>query len=204
MQLFGSYTSPFVRKIRVILHEKGLNYQFIPEDVWSANTKIEAHNPLGKVPCMTLDNNMTLYDSKVISDILERLYPTPKLIPTEEIIAYIEIKKLEALSDGIMEAAVSMLLENRFHTEEKRSAEWLIRQEKKIKNGCDLLSSLLEKSQSDFLMAEFSLADITAGCALLYVELRFPKIEWRNNYPQLNQYVIQLCKRESFIATHPA
>ncbi|MCE2679326.1 MAG: glutathione S-transferase N-terminal domain-containing protein [Burkholderiales bacterium] len=200
MKLFGSVTSPFVRKIRVILAEKALAHDFVIEDVWNAASTIATRNPLSKVPTLELTEGNAIYDSKVISEALELLHPMPCLVPSD-IHHRIEIRKLEALGDGISEAAVTAFLETKFHGEDKKSDEWLKRQELKVDRGCEALAELLKNSKSGFLHNGFSLADISAGCALLYVELRMPQHPWRARHPELNAYADLLAQRESFHST---
>ena len=202
MKLYGSLTSPFVRKIRAILAEKKVSYDFVLEDVWSASTSINTFNPLGKVPCLLLDDGKAIYDSKVISDALEKHHPTPALMPSDTVLL-IDMRILEALADGIMEAAVNIFLENKFHSEGTRSIDWQHRQEKKITLGCQALESLIAKSTSGYLQEAFSVADISTVCALCYVELRLPHILWKEQYPVLAQYVNRLHQKESLATTQP-
>jgi glutathione S-transferase len=202
MKLFGSVTSPFVRKIRVVLAEKTTAHDFVIEDVWSPQSQIAQRNPLSKVPTLELDDGTVLYDSKVLSDALDLLHPIPPLFPS--VMAHrIAVKKLEALGDGIMEAAVAFFLEKRFHDDNKRSDPWLQRQLTKIDHACAAYDALLADSESGFLHKGFSVADICAGCALLYVELRIPEHNWRQSYPRVAAYVDQLAKRDSFYNTRP-
>lgn len=202
MKLFGSVTSPFVRKIRVALAEKSIAHDFVIEDVWSPQSQIALRNPLSKVPTLELDDGTVLYDSKVLSDALDLLHPVPPLFPSAAL-HRIAVKKLEALGDGMMEAAVAFFLEKRFHDESKRSEDYLQRQLLKIDRGCAAYEALLTDSESGFLHKGFSVADICAGCALLYVELRIPEDNWRQRYPRVASYADQLAKRDSFYNTRP-
>jgi len=202
MKLYGSLTSPFVRKIRAILAEKKIAYEFVLEDVWAADAYINAINPLGKVPCLLLDNGKAIYDSKVISEALEKLHPIPALMPSDTA-SLIEMRTLEALADGMMEAAVNIFLEKKFHTEAECSISWQHRQEKKIALSCQALESLIAKSASGYLQESFSVADICVVCALGYVDLRLPHILWEGQYPALAQYVNRLQQKESLATTHP-
>ena len=103
MKLLGSNTSPYVRKVRIVMVEKKLDYVFVPEDVWSAQTAIAASNPLGKVPCLIMEGGEALFDSRVIVEYLDTLSPVGKLIPAlgrERA----EVKTWEALADGVLDA----------------------------------------------------------------------------------------------------
>jgi glutathione S-transferase len=202
MKLLGSLTSPFVRKIRITLAEKGIACEMVVEDVWSADSTISTRNPLSKVPTLELDDGTVLYDSKMISEAIEMLNPLPSLFPTD-VMHRIAVRKLEALGDGVMEAAVAFFLENRFHDETKRSDTWLERQTLKILRGCDAMEALLAESTSGFLHNGFSIADICAGCALFYVDLRMSDVNWREGRPKLAAYAAQLAQRQSFFDTQP-
>ena len=110
MKLIGSLTSPFVRKVRVVMAEKKLDYQFVDDNVWAADTAIGESNPLGKVPCLVMEGAEAMFDSRVIVEYLDTLSPVGKLSPTlgrERA----EVKTWEALADGLMEAAVLARLE---------------------------------------------------------------------------------------------
>ena len=202
MKLLGSLTSPFVRKIRIALAEKSIAYEMVIEDVWSAQSTIAERNPLSKVPTLELDDGTVLYDSKMLSEALEVLHPLPALFPVDPR-HRLEVRKLEALCDGMMEAAVAYFLERRFHDETRRSEEWLQRQTLKILRGCDALEKLLANSKSGFLHNGFSMADICAGCALFYTDLRMADIDWRKDRPLLAAYAEKLAQRESFYSTRP-
>ena len=110
MKLIGSTTSPYVRKVRVVMAEKKLDYQYVTENVWSAETRIGESNPLGKVPCLVMEGAEALFDSRVIVEYLDTLSPVGKLIPTlgrERA----EVKTWEALADGVLDAAVMARME---------------------------------------------------------------------------------------------
>lgn len=110
MKLIGSNASPYVRKVRIVMIEKKLDYAFLLEDVWSPDTTIATKNPLGKIPCLVLESD-TLFDSRVIVEYLDTLSPVGKLIPgvgRERA----EIKTWEALCDGLMDAAILARLES--------------------------------------------------------------------------------------------
>mgnify|MGYP003336405595 FL=1 len=110
LKLIGAVASPYVRKVRVVLMEKKLDHQFVPEDVWSATTRITDANPLGKVPCLVLDGGEAVFDSRVIVEYLDTLSPVGKLIPTtgRERAA---VKTWEALADGLLDSSILARLE---------------------------------------------------------------------------------------------
>jgi len=203
MKLIGSVTSPYVRKVRIVMVEKKLDYAFVTEDVWAAQTTIAETNPLGKVPCLIMEGGEALFDSRVIVEYLDTLSPVGKLIPSVGR-ERAEIKTWEALSDGVLDAAVLARLEatwdGRAPTE--RSQAWIDRQMGKIHASVKAMSlGLGDKPYCAGI--HLSLADIAVGCALGYLDFRFPEIEWRADYPNLHKLQDKLMLRPSFADTQP-
>ena len=198
MKLIGSVTSPYVRKVRIVGIEKKLDMEFVAEDVWSATTTIAHQNPLGKIPALVLDDGV-VFDSRVIVEYLDARAPTIRLIPAgnRERTA---VRTLEALADGLCDAAISMLLEKKFHPAESVSQDWLDRQAKKIDAALATMSHSLGSSQWMNDRA-FSLADIACGAALGYLELRFPENTWKKTYPNLQDFYGRMMVRQSFSIT---
>src|SRR3954462_14278776 len=124
MKLIGSATSPYVRKVRIVMAEKKLDYQFVLEDVWSDATTIGESNPLGKVPCLVMEDGGAVFDSRVIVEYLDTLTPVGKLIPTSGR-ERAEVKCWEALADGVLDAAVLVRLERTKRSEAQQSADWI-------------------------------------------------------------------------------
>lgn len=203
MKLVGSMTSPFVRKIRVQLQEKEIPYEFVTEDVWKADSNIAQHNPLGKVPCLILDGGQTVFDSLVISGTLEYMMPTVPLLPTNPN-QRAEVRTMESLGQGMCQAAVDILIEKRFHEGDKASQAWIDRQERKIHNGLAWVVNRIKNTPGSYLTEQFSLADITVGCALFYLDFRMPELKWREQYPELVEYAERIGCRPSFENTKPA
>ena len=136
MKLIGSAASPYVRKVRVVLAEKRLDYQFVIEDVWSADTTIAHSNPLGKVPCLIMEGGEAMFDSRVIVEYIDTLSPVGKLIPQQSR-ERAEVKTWEALADGVMDAGVLWRLEATWsgRADAERSAAWIERQRAKVQAG---------------------------------------------------------------------
>ena len=201
MKLIGSLNSPFVRKVRVFMAEKKLEHELIIDDVWAADNIIQKHNPLGKVPCLLMDDNSTMFDSRVIVEYLDTLSPVGRLIPTNgrERAA---VKGWEAIADGIIEAAVNIFVENNLRPEPLRSPDFVKRQEQKIINAVACMHEWLG-SQSYCMGVNLSLADIAVGCALAYLDLRFAHINWRDGHENLATLYTKLAERPSFINTQP-
>lgn len=202
MKLVGSLTSPYVRKIRVQLLEKEIPFEFVLENVWDEASRIADHNPLGKVPCLVLDGGQTVFDSTVISGTLEYMMPTIPLLPVDPRERAL-VRTMESLGAGLCDAAVAMLLEKKFHEGEKVSQAWIDRQQGKIENGLAWLSQRVKTTPSFFLTDHFSLADISVGCGLFYLDFRMPDFNWRELHPELGEYAERLACRPSFEGTIP-
>lgn len=204
MKLIGSLTSPYVRKVRIVMAEKKLDYQWLLEDVWAADSAIVAANPLGKVPCLVMEGGEAVFDSRVIVEYLDTLSPVGKLIPAQGR-ERAEVKTWEALADGLLDAAILARLEATWagRSEQQRSEAWIARQMGKIAAALKAMSTGLgEKAYCSGV--HFSLSDVAAGCALAYLDLRFPEINWRESYPNLAKLQDKLLKRPSFVETSPA
>ena len=201
MKLIGSVTSPFVRKVRVVLAEKKLDSTFVQENVWAADTLIQQTNPLGKVPCLVMEDGSTLYDSRVIAEYLDTLTPVCKLLPPNGR-ERAEVKVWEALADGVLDAAVLVRLEKTLRPPEQQSPEWIERQWSKVHAGLRVMSERL--GDSAFCMGvHYTLADVAVGCALGWLAFRFPEIGWRDDYPNLARLFDKLSERPSFKDTIP-
>ncbi len=204
MKLLGSTSSPYVRKVRVVMAEKKLDYAFVPEDVWAADTTIAESNPLGKVPCLIMEGAEALFDSRVIVEYLDTLSPVGKLIPSVGR-ERAEIKTWEALADGLMDAAILARLEATWagRTKAQRSQAWIDRQMVKVTDAVKAMDrGLGEKPFCGGI--HLSLADIAVGCALGYLDFRFPQIDWRADHPNLGKQLEKLSQRPSFADTVPA
>ena len=200
MKLLSSPTSPYVRKVRVVFIEKKLDYQ--PEDgnVWAPDTRIQEHNPLGKVPCLVMDDGSALFDSRVIVEYLDTLSPVGSLIPKsgKERAA---VKCWEALADGTLDASIAIVMELK-RPVAQQSPETIERQYGKIDAALAAMETGLGE-QSFCMGIGFTLADIAVGCVLGYLDLRFAHIDWRSTYPNLARLDKKLSSRQSFLETKP-
>lgn len=204
MKLIGSSSSPYVRKVRIVMAEKKLDYNYVTENVWSADTHIGQSNPLGKVPCLIMEGAEALFDSRVIVEYLDTLSPVGKLIPTVGR-ERAEVKTWEALADGVLDAAVGARMEATWDGRSKaqRSQAWIDRQLGKVDASLKAMSKGL--GDKPFCAGiHLSLADIAVGCALGYLEFRFGQITWRADYPNLAKLQDKLMQRQSFIDTVPS
>ena len=203
MKLIGAISSPYVRKVRIVLAEKRLDYQFVTEDVWAATTQIGASNPLGKVPCLVTEGAEAMFDSRVIAEYLDTLSPVGKLIPGPGR-ERAEVKTWEALADGLMDAAILARLEATWpgRSEAQRSQAWIDRQLGKI----DAALAAMARGLGDKPFCSgihFTLSDVAVGCALGYLDFRFPQIDWRTPHPNLAKLSEKLNLRTSFQDTKP-
>lgn len=203
MKLIGSAASPYVRKVRVVMAEKRLDYQFVIEDVWSDDTTISSSNPLGKVPCLVMDGSEAMFDSRVIVEYLDTLSPVGKLIPQQSR-ERAEVKTWEALADGVMDAGVLWRLEATWahRADGERSQAWMDRQRAKVLAGIAAMSKGL--GDKPFCSGiHLSLSDIAVGCALGWIGYRFPEIDWRGDHLNLAKLYDKLMLRPSFADTQP-
>ena len=204
MKLIGAITSPYVRKVRIVMAEKKLDYKFVTEDVWSATTQITDTNPLGKVPCLVMEGGEALFDSRVIVEYLDTLSPVGKLIPATGR-ERAEVKTWEALADGLLDAAILARLEATWpgRKDSERSPAWIERQMKKIHDSLAAMERAL--AQRPYCVGNhLSLADIAVGSALGYLDFRFAQIDWRSTHPQLGALQERLMQRQSFKDTVPS
>ena len=200
MKLIGSDASPFARKVRIVLAEKKIEYEFEAEDPWGEKSGIWANNPLGQVPVLLLEDGTPIFDSRVIVEFLDNASPRGKLIPADNR-ERIEVRRWEALADGILNAGV-LIRRERARPEGERSAEWQDRQMKKIDAGIRMMAHDL--SENAWCAGNgFTLADISVGACLGWLSFRFPEIGWRDSQPALAKLMAKLEERPSFADTTP-
>ena len=202
MKLIGSLTSPYVRKVRIVMAEKKLDYQFELEDVWARETILKA-NPLGKVPCLVLAGGEAVFDSRVIVEYLDTRSPVSRLIP-EGSRERTEVRTWEALGDGVLDASILARLEATWsgRTDAQRCQAWIDRHLARIDAALGAMSSgLADKPWCSGI--HLTLADIAVGCALGYLDFRFPDIAWRQRHANLARLADKLASRSSFIDTLP-
>ena len=201
MKLIGSYGSPFVRKVRIFALEKNLELPLECHDVWDPKSAIKNLNPLGKIPCLQIQNGLNLIDSRTIVDYLESLNPKITLIPDDPTKKSI-IKTSEAIADGLLDAAILARREVIFRQPQERSADWIARQMDKVEKSLTYISNELG-NEAWLHYNQYSLADIALGCALGWLKFRLPQLEWEKNHPNLEAYFFKLSIRDSFKATIP-
>ncbi|AZR94442.1 glutathione S-transferase [Bordetella trematum] len=200
MKLIGSLTSPYVRKVRVVMAEKKLDYQLELENVWSPDSQIQQFNPLGKVPCLIMEDGGALFDSRVIVEYLDTLSPVARLIPQSGR-DRAAVKCWEAIADGMQDACVAIVRENA-RPEAQRSPDWIERQYSKIHAALRAMEDSLGEN-AHCMGVNYTLADIAVGCALSYLDLRFAALNWRHDHANLARLDEKLAARPSFMDTAP-
>jgi len=200
MKLIGSLTSPYVRKVRIVLAEKKIEYDFALDSPWTPETLVPDVNPLGKVPVLVLDDETPLFDSRVIVEYIDNVTPNNKLFPGPNR-ERTEVKRWEAVADGVCDAAASAFLEAK-RVKKEQSATWIARQRDKIVRGLDFMET--ELGEKNFCMGtHLSMADIAVGTALGYLAFRFADINWPETHPNLARLYEKLMQRPSFADTIP-
>jgi glutathione S-transferase len=200
MRLIGSFPSPFTRKARIVAAEKRVDYTWEVQNVWAPDNPVPDYNPLGKVPVLVLDDGTALYDSRVICEFLDSVSPIGKLIPTDNR-ERIEVRRWEALADGVLDAGVLARLEGQRPASE-RSQAWIDRQMDKMSRGLDAMDIQIGSRQWCCGNA-FTLADIAVGACVGWLDFRFPQLEWRKDRPNLARLAVKLAERPSFAETMP-
>jgi glutathione S-transferase len=197
MKLFYSPNSPYARKCRVVILEKGLQDLVEMISVLPAENPAEllASNPLGTVPTLVLDNGNALCESPVICEYLDSLSGKNPLFPTSSTEKFAALG-LSALADGIMDAAVSIVMEGR-RPEEKQYAPWVERKEKAILRTISAIANL--NTSAEIL----NIGTINMAIALEYVSFRLSHLKWREENAKLANWLDLIGKNQSLTSTRP-
>lgn len=181
--------------------EKKLDYELVIEDVWSPTTTISLSNPLGKVPCLIMEDGGAMFDSRVIVEYLDTMSPVGKLIPDGGR-ERAGIKCWESLADGVTDVGIIVRLERTQRPMDMQSDAWIERQLGKIRTGLNSMAMAL--GDSAFCAgSHMSLADVAVGSTLGWLAFRFPEINWREEHPNLARLFDKLSERPSFKDTVP-
>lgn len=200
MKLIGSLTSPYVRKARIVLAEKKIEYDFVVESPSTPGSTVAQFNPLARIPVLILDDETPVFDSPVIVEYLDNAAPNNKLMPQTNR-ERMETKRWEALADGILDAAV----ENRRQSLKDKALQHqddIARNEAVIARSLDFIEQELG-DHAWSMGTHFGMADIALGSALGYLDFRFPQLDWRTNHPKLSKLYEKLMQRPSFQETAP-
>lgn len=199
MKLLYSGASPYVRKVMVVAHEAGLvdRLELVPSSVGPTvvNAEVAAENPLVKVPTLVIESGHSLFDSRVIVEYLDTLHGGRRLFPAEGPARWTALRR-QAIADGLLDAALLIRYENNLRPEPQRWQAWTDGQFRKVRQA---LASLAEEGLGD----ELTVGEIAAGCALGYLDFRFPGEDWRGAHPALGAWYAKIAERPSFVATVP-
>ena len=200
LQLISATPSPYARKVRIALAEKGIAFELLTEVPWNDTTSTPKFNPLEKLPVLILEDGSSVYESSYILQYLELKYPTPPMLPAD-VDGILAARKLEVLCDGVCDALVLTFFERM--RGEGASPEWTARQRRKIDGGVKEMARLVGKG--DWAVGDrFSLGDIAAGTLVGYLAVRFPEYSWRPQYPDLAALSDRLEQRPSFKNSVPS
>ncbi|MCL4768070.1 MAG: glutathione S-transferase N-terminal domain-containing protein [Hyphomicrobiaceae bacterium] len=201
MKIYGTMVSPYVRKVRVVLCEKGIACSFEILNVMEPNCPVIGHNPLGKIPVMVLDNGFEIFDSRVIVEYIDTVSAGSRLLPVDPL-ERAEVRRCEALADGVVEAGSLVRVETSRAPELRNQAQ-IDRQMGKLNRGLGAMSNQIG-DKSWCCLEEFTLADVAFVCSLGWICFRFPQLDWRLIHPRLAEYYARLSGRSSFEATAPS
>jgi len=191
MKLLASPASPYTRKVRVVLAEKKIDFETELVDVAPVENPVNAHNPLGKIPTLVLDDGTALYDSRVIVEFLDHASPLNRLIPAD-FRERVQVRRWEALADGVVDAGILV-----------RGGFQLDKQVARMRRGMARLAAELE-GKSWCHGERYSLADVALGCCVGWLGFRKPgNIDWPSEYPVLARHYQKLLERPAFADTAP-
>jgi glutathione S-transferase len=201
MKLLSSTASPYTRKVRIVLAEKKIECEIQPVDVQPVENPVNAHNPLGKIPTLILDDGSALYDSRVIVEFLDGKSPIGRLIP-EDLRERVAVRRWEALADGVLDAGLLVRYES-LRDATERSNAWTDKQLARIRRGmAEMAGGLGERAWCHG--ERYSLADIAVGCCLGWLGFRKPgDVDWHAQYPSLAKHYEKLMARAAFAETVP-
>ena len=199
LKLISATPSPYARKVRIALAEKGIAFELLTEVPWDSTTTTPRHNPLEKLPVLLLEDGGSVYESSYILQYLELKYPQHPLLPPD-VDGILAARRLEVLCDGVCDAVVLTFFERM--RKDAASPPWIARQRRKIDGGLKEIARLAGDRRWT-VGDRFSLGDIATGTVLGYLSLRFPELEWRGLYPNLAALSDRLEQRDSFKSSKP-
>lgn len=199
MKLLGTDTSPYVRKVRLVLLEKNIPHTYLVDPPREPGSQVARVNPLGRIPALILDDETCVFDSPVIAEYLDALNDTPILIPRDDMLARMRVRRWEALADGIMDSAVAVRNE-RIRPEEKQEPNNIALHDNSVTRALAYAAELLgEREWCEG--ATLTLADLALASALIYLDLRQPERDWRSAHPNLPTWFARVSARPSVRAS---
>jgi glutathione S-transferase len=199
MKLLGTNTSPYVRKVRLVLLEKNIPHSYLIDIPNNPGSQVVRINPLGRIPALILDDETCVYDSVVIAEYIDTLNDTPKLIPRHDALARMRVRRWEALGDGIMDSAI-MVRNERTRPAEKQEADIISQHSSAISRTLAHAAAQLGKREWCEGSA-ISLADLALASALVYLDLRLPELDWRAEHNNLASWFARMSARPSMITS---
>jgi glutathione S-transferase len=199
MKLYGSTTSPYVRKARVLIAEKNLPVEFVVEDPWADDSPVIAKNPFSKVPALEIGPDSFMFESVLVVHYLD--HSDGKPMTPRDPAGYWQAQWWQALGNGIIDAGITRAFENR-RPEDKQMPEKKAREEARIGRAIDLAEKTLKEGNEFLLGSRFGLADIVLGVAMQYTDFRFPH-DWRSRAPKMAKWMAGVETRPSFESTLP-
>jgi glutathione S-transferase len=201
MKLLSSPISPFARKVRIVLAEKRIECELQTVDVAPVDNPVNAHNPLGKIPALVLDDGTALYDSRVIVEFLDNVSPFSRLIPDDNR-DRVQVRRWEALADGVLDAGLLVRYES-LRDKAEQSAAWTGKQLARMQRGLAQMAADLE-ARAWCHGERYSLADIALGCCIGWLGFRKPGgLDWHGDYPGLAKHYARLMERPAFADSAP-
>ena len=199
-RLISATPSPYARKVRIALAEKGVPFELITDVPWDRTTLTPRYNPLEKLPILVLEDGHSVYESSYILEYLELKHPTPPLLSSDSD-ERLAARKFEVLCDGVCDAVVLTFFERR-RPANCQSSEWSARQRRKIEGGVQEIARLLG-DRGWAVGQRFGLGDIAIGTVLGYLDVRFAEFTWRALHPALAAFSTRMEQRPSFAGTRP-
>jgi glutathione S-transferase len=200
MKLLGTLTSPYTRKARIVLAEKKIDYEWVVDSPNAVDSSVPKYNPLARIPVLVLDDETAIFDSPVIVEYLDNLSPNNKLFPQPSR-ERLDVKRWEALADGVLDAAVAIRLEMQ-RPKKERSESWIEQQTRVIDASVDFMARQLGDN-AWCMGTPFTFADVAVGCALGYVAFRFAEIDWPRRHANVAKVYEKIMQRPSFADTAP-
>ena len=198
--MLSATPSPYARKVRIALAEKGIAFELLTEVPWDNATQTPKYNPLEKLPVLITQDGNSIYESRYILEWLEVRHPAPPMLPDDSE-GKLAARHLEVLADGVCDAFVLMFWEMH-RRPEHQSQEWIARQRRKVDGGLREIARLI--GSREFAVGNrFGLGDIAAATVVGYLAVRFPQLDWRGPYPRLAAYSDRMEQRLSLQSSRP-
>jgi glutathione S-transferase len=195
MKLLGTQTSPYVRKVRLVLLEKNIPHDYLIDPPRELGSQVARANPLARIPALILDNETCVFDSPVIAEYADSLNDMPILIPRHDALARMRVKRWEALADGIMDSAVVVRTES-IRPADKQDADIITRHNRAITHALEFIAGQL--GANDWCEGSaITLGDLALVSALVYLDLRQAERNWRGQHPNLSAWFARMRQRES-------